>query len=215
MIDNYAVVMKDDRTLPAMFEGTRDEVTAWLKDKTNHLYLYEVYSPESNEYFEVVQAVEFAPETTEKYVPKFYQMDPETEDVFPNGSFLSNGMKVLLEDPAKRTKVDGDLEDWQEARALEDNRWCVVERLVVLGTQVTFVGVYEDGTKRTRRLEMSNSWIVKIDSIGDAANLATKRYSKAYGVAKAALEEQARRTVVTGVDQDLIEETTKKILEIL
>lgn len=117
------------------------------------------------------------------FVDKFYQMDPAFEDLLPDGTFLKDGMVVLIEDSLSRVEMDRAINDdrgYDMSRARENNRWCTVShvqfrshpqidyesgRSIGLNHLVSFVATYGDGTKTKRTYNVSYSWIVKKDSI--------------------------------------------------
>jgi hypothetical protein len=55
---------------------------------------------------------------------------------------------------------------------LVKNRWCTVEKAQVIhgGEQAAFIGVYDDGIKVKRVYDVSDAWIVKLDSIPAIVN---------------------------------------------
>lgn len=106
---------------------------------------------------------------TTEFVDQYYRMNPETEDVLFDGTYLRDGMRVLIEDPYKRANTPTKLFPSDDVlhELLVNNRWCVVSQAAITpgGHYVNFVGVYDDGTKTKRMNERSNAWIVKLDSI--------------------------------------------------
>ena len=122
---------------------------------------------------------------TALFVDKFYEMNPETDDLLAEGTELENGMIVLLEDSLMREdpeRVDSTAlgTRYQQERLREVNRWCEVMNFKVqrrfehddMGSVLTevdplveFVALYSDGTKKKRRYAASYAWIVKKDSI--------------------------------------------------
>jgi hypothetical protein len=94
-------------------------------------------------------------------VDKFYENDPLTEDVI-FGDKLRNGMRVLLEDSTfkpdlSQTNPSGyDLE-----RRREISRWCEVSEVRFSEKVVSFIGIYDDGTKKKRAYAVDWAWIVK------------------------------------------------------
>jgi hypothetical protein len=101
---------------------------------------------------------------TEDFVPKFYRMNPETDDLVM-GSDLKDGMVVLIESSNFRLRHDEPMVDWEMDRALENNRWCTVTNLKFSNAFdapiATFIGVYEDGTKYKRSYGTGYAWYVK------------------------------------------------------
>jgi len=98
-------------------------------------------------------------------VAKYYQMDPETEDMLPNGGAIKNGMVVLIADPNNRFAVKETDLDWEMDRILERNRWAKVSHVIGDGTTVVFIAEYEDGTKKQRMMGFKSAWLVKKASI--------------------------------------------------
>lgn len=155
-------------------------------------------------------------------MPKFYKMNPETEELLPDGSHLANGMKVLVNDSDVRMRVGEGMKDWEMDRALANNQWCTISNLEIErnGAMISFIGTYEDGTKRNRRLGRALTWLVKLDSISGAVEESSERYTKVYELVRRALLDQDALTeeyTSEGVpDLDRIaENTTKQILGIL
>lgn len=102
------------------------------------------------------------------FVPRYYRMNPKTEDLFTDGKGLVNGMVILVENPDSRAIIKStEMEDWEYDRALVLNRWCTVSELNVVGGALIFVGVYEDGVKIKRNMSLYDSWLVKKDSLPD------------------------------------------------
>jgi hypothetical protein len=99
-----------------------------------------------------------------------YVMDPETEDLI-RGDELANGMIVLIESESCRS---GPL-PWEtdSTAALVAGRWCRVDKLRTepgVMPMVSFIGVYQDGSKFTRRYGQAHSWYVKLASIPGGAS---------------------------------------------
>ena len=111
------------------------------------------------------------------FVDKFYQMDPQFEDLLPTGYELKDGMMVLIEESLIRETTqkygEAGYEMYQLDRLRENNRWCTVSHIDIdtyydEGSKrsiVTFIATYPDGTKRKRRYSTSYAWIVKLDTI--------------------------------------------------
>lgn len=159
------------------------------------------------------------------FEPKNYELDPETEDLLFDGSFLRDGMVVMVERPSIRirnTKRDligfGCLEE-----AKKYNRWCRVEDVYLHDDEtVSFIGVYEDGTKRKFRVDSSHAWFVKKDSIlvdskreqGEkAGEELEKKYDNVLEIVKYAMNEQ-RLFVLNLVDTHVAVECSRKIMEV-
>ena len=105
-----------------------------------------------------------------EFVPQYYEMDPETEDVLANANMVLEDMVVLVEDPACRQEIHEGLQAHEVSRARMWNRWSTVTfpeiRTSERGTDIfSFVAVYDDGTKRKISCGASVGWIVKLDSV--------------------------------------------------
>lgn len=102
---------------------------------------------------------------TAQFVDQYYEMDPKTEDLLDNGSCLIDGMKVLIENPSLRQSVCEDMSAATTSVARITNRWTTIENVKIIGSSVSFIGIYEDGVKRKRRHNIQSAWLVKKDSI--------------------------------------------------
>lgn len=102
----------------------------------------------------------------QNFVPQYYQMNPETDDMLPNGGKIKNGMVVLLASPKLRYDITKKNPlDWQLDRMLERNRWAQVSHVISDGTTVVFIATYEDGTKRQVLADFQSAWLVKKNSL--------------------------------------------------
>jgi len=108
-------------------------------------------------------------------VPKYYEMDPLTEDLFFYGDRLMNGMVVLEASASAKTELkppgrwfgSRKLSAPEKLNARIANRWCKVSELRVEGMYVEFIGIYADGTKHVRRMATTHPWLVRLDSLED------------------------------------------------
>jgi hypothetical protein len=155
----------------------------------------------------------------EQFVPKFYRMNPKTDDLIINGRHLANGMRVLIATSSLRMNTDVELSDWQEDRALENNRWCTVGALEVDGEITRFIGVYDDGSKRMRVQQTQLAWYVKIDSLREVVDREDERFLKTRQLVSEAMSFGAEITLSDIPDGDRIVKLnleldvfTKKIL---
>lgn len=104
------------------------------------------------------------------FVNKFYELDPETEDLVPYGDLLMDGMVVLIESPMERARIELTMTENTVRDARVNNQWCKVTDARIFpvgehGEEVRFVGIYPDGSKFQRAMNTSRAWYVKIDSI--------------------------------------------------
>lgn len=112
-------------------------------------------------------------DTQPAFVPKFYEMDPEVDDLLPDGTCLRDGMVVLIEDSLIRADEERADSKWELARLREVNRWCEVSHVLITprhdGSRplIQFIGIYPDGTKRKRTYDSSYAWLVRLFSITD------------------------------------------------
>lgn len=104
-----------------------------------------------------------------EFVSCYYEMDPETEDLLDNGTLVINGMKVLIEDDKLRVDPSANMMVSTRGRALKTNRWCVVQSARIVTEKddqyLSFIGLYDDGTKRKWYLPARVAWFVKKDTI--------------------------------------------------
>lgn len=158
-----------------------------------------------------------------EYVDRFYEMDPNTEDVLDNATLVVDGMKVLLENPVDRAEVPGPSATPDEiSNARMWNRWATVTHSKISASpdgavEFSFVAVYEDGTKRKRFSRAKDAWLVKKDTIPriDTLMTAEGRFLEALPTKKmvAFLEHRMKfsfvwdakqYTIQTGTDGDII-----------
>lgn len=228
---NFIVVFKDDHTKPALIEGSKANVLAWLSERADPDH-YDVYHGSSKLYVSGADFLERAKSVKMtiagkyelkrvlEFVPKYYMMNAETDELLPNASYLANGMKVLIENPDVRASEKDMQRDWGMQRALENNRWCTVTHLEFMDQKnmIRFIGVYEDGSKIVRVFGSDRSWLVKIDSVSESMAERTERYSNVRTLVLAALHRQDMATQGgdNGNTMDVIaDEFTKQILGIL
>jgi hypothetical protein len=109
------------------------------------------------------------PPSEADFVDKFYEMNPETEDVLHNGTLIEDGMRVLIETPSYRVDIHENMSEAALSHARMMNRWCTVEKSRVSVQEgsglLAFTGIYDDGVKRRRNVHAEYAWIVKKDSI--------------------------------------------------
>jgi hypothetical protein len=200
---NFAVVLKDNRSTAAVFEGTRDQMIQWLRTQDD-VSVYEIYSPATQSYYSVAEAVKkpepLFPDHFLQCVPKYYNMDPETEDILPNGRHLVDGMKVLIENVEERFRPENATKDFEIARLLERNRWAVVSGFEYSAGHhvISFIATYEDGTKMQRRTSAIHAWLVKLDSFPDvvlAEEKEAQKYNSVLELVKGAMMEQEQAMV--------------------
>lgn len=204
MTSDFSVVFKFNRKAPAVFQGTADHVVQWLKEQTD-VQGYEIFSTDDLEYFTVADFLkEYG--ALKNLVPKYYVLNPETEDMLPSGRVLKNGMKVLVEDPDRRQRPENFTKgDWARDWILVENRWCTVTHFTFTDRNVQFIAVYDDGTKRQRKVPADCAWIVKKDSV--------KAVNDKHDAVRAILEK-----VYNAAEEHSIpdfEKLTKKILGLL
>lgn len=108
-------------------------------------------------------------------VPKYFEMDPQTDDLVPSAMHLVSGVIVLAESDDLRVAWAPFIPLIGEslARAQKYNRWCRIENLKIEGDEMSFIGVYHDGTKRFWTGSVNTAWYIKIDSFPDANSFMT------------------------------------------
>lgn len=216
-MDKPLVLIRKGSPTPAVEGGSKSLVLAWL-DTQSDITDYEVRTHEGF----YLSAVDFVkrhgkpviPAYYQHLVPKYYQMDPEAEDLLPNGKELKNGMMVLIGNPDIRVRVDAHMSDWEAERAFERNQWCKVSNVEILHFRdgdhvVGFIGIYEDGYKRARSYSTKYPWLVKRNSI-------EQHMEKRETVRKLVMEAvNLRRSVIQ--DDEIepgVEDITDKIIEV-
>jgi hypothetical protein len=107
-----------------------------------------------------------------QFVPKYFEMDPKTDDLLRKGSMLEEGMEVLLERPDMRVDVLGLAESIKSGtnpslteQALRWNRWATVSDLGWGEEGPSFIGIYHDGTKKKIEVADHLAWYVKKKSM--------------------------------------------------
>lgn len=118
-----------------------------------------------------------------EFVDKYYEMDPDKEDLLFDGTELKEGMTVLVGEPDLRVLVrEGEeLSPHDAEMARRYNRWFKVDRVESGGTYTTFVALYADGTKKKMMVPTVMSWIIKINNDGYVYwGDTTKAISEAY-----------------------------------
>jgi hypothetical protein len=184
----YKIFSTTQRSPLPHFTGTKDEVYNWLDSNMYGPDGFEVYCTETD----TAQDARKFLEENNPFVPKFYRMDPKTDDVLPSGHFLKNGMRVLIESSKRRINVDGELEPWQEEQALQYNRWCTIGALEIGESFTRFIGVYDDGSKIMREHDTRTAWLVKIDSIREVEakrDKALEKYDQVLALVSSAMIE--------------------------
>ncbi|WPJ30603.1 hypothetical protein [Streptomyces phage Psst4] len=158
---------------------------------------------------------------TEQFVPKYYVMDPEIEEIVFDGKSLADGMVILIADPNERARPEKDLDgDWGQDRLLERNRWCTISKVTVEAEVNTlyFLATYEDGTQRKRSHSIQQSWIVKKDSVAASLDVTTERYMNVYNLVLDAMRESENSAAYPNHEYNatvIAEDTTKQILGLL
>jgi hypothetical protein len=104
-----------------------------------------------------------------EFVPEFYDMDPETEDLLDNGTLVVDGMRVLIENDNYRATVSEKSLQTTVASAKKGNRWCIVSSARIVreadDQYLSFIGTYDDGTKRKWYISAREAWFVKKNTI--------------------------------------------------
>jgi hypothetical protein len=107
-----------------------------------------------------------------EHVGKTHKMNPSTEDVLFGGQ-LRDGMIVLIHDSSFLGEGPESGEwshPYEEERYLTNNRWCRVTNFLPKLSHdpdiISFIGVYEDGTKQARSYHKSFAWYVKKGCLG-------------------------------------------------
>lgn len=104
-------------------------------------------------------------------VDKWYDMDPEVEDLLWDSSELVEGMVVLIDNPMLRIDVRYPLSAEMLYQARTWNRWFMISHIVDLNsTHINFMANYEDGSKRKFvAVAKSRSWLCKLGGLNAEA----------------------------------------------
>lgn len=107
------------------------------------------------------------------FVDKFYEMNPLSEDLI-KGHQLEDGMRVLIADPRFRPDLAYPIYFYTNMAfregALRWNRWMTVTEFdgdLAESGLVSFIGLYDDGTKKDFILSSLHGWFVKINGVSD------------------------------------------------
>lgn len=104
-----------------------------------------------------------------QFVPKYFRMNPETDDLLMDSYGLHEGMRILTGNVNARvdlshvTKYEVSLES-----ALKHNRWFVIEKIKTEphNDLVMLIGRYDDGEKMRHIFSLSQTeWYVKKDTV--------------------------------------------------
>jgi len=95
------------------------------------------------------------------FVEKYYVMDAVDEDLLFDGTKLRNGMEVLIESSDFREDMATPMDSRKMSAALKWNRWSYVSELQILPNAVSFIAIYDDGSKRKIDAPRDMAWFVK------------------------------------------------------
>lgn len=157
------------------FAGKAKDVFDVVEEAARGTFSYggdpETYAIEATQKILKILAADDQDPSVEPYnfVPKFYRMNPETEEILFDGTELENGMVVLIENPNLRQNITLATTMNPEAfdNALRMNRWMEVQHVTAKDDIVEFIGRYDDNTKSKHRFALRTAWLVKKDSILD------------------------------------------------
>lgn len=104
------------------------------------------------------------------FVDQFYEMDPQFEDLLPDGTYLRDGMIILTDTASLRRHIYDNMCPHDLYHARITNRWATVSNVQLCDDRVMFVAIYADGVKKKRIYSVEHGWIVKIDSLSTEDN---------------------------------------------
>lgn len=104
-------------------------------------------------------------ENVMEFVSKYFEMDPETDDLLFDGTLLEVGMRVLIEADSKRAPIHEGKPFNDHDRARKYNRWVTVSEFRRYGLEIAFIGIFDDGTKKKFAEDFMYAWYVKKDSM--------------------------------------------------
>ena len=226
MANKYAVITDFGTDTEILFSSnSKDEIVEWLKAQNDvrGFMVVNTGAPigDRTKTVEDFLRQNIIPEIFSQLVPKYYTMDPETEDMLPDGTHLANGLRVLIADPDQRERPEklgvnelGVTQDWLRQRLLDRNRWCTVSHFKFTnnGQTVSFVAVYEDGTKSKYNIGASYAWLVKTDSVHEVGKIDGENYRKVVKIVKGVVDEVACTEVDNATLKDIAHKTAVEIL---
>lgn len=160
-LEKLHVVLESDPSHMSLFSGDKETVMGWI-ERTQSSEDYLVYDDED------YQALDRKSASFDSHlVDKFYEGNPETEELVPDATHLANGMVVLTGESSYRVDLKKSLEDRDGYRARMSNRWCRISHLKVSKARqtVSFIGTYADRTQRKFDTTLDGSWFVKKNSM--------------------------------------------------
>lgn len=99
-------------------------------------------------------------------LPMHYEMNPKSESLLFDGTYLVENMIVLIGDSMFRANPSSTMVS-EIHKAKVRNRWCRVTNLKTRNNggnrEVAFIGVYEDGAQYKRVHSIETPWLVKND----------------------------------------------------
>lgn len=122
-------------------------------------------------------------EMSEELVDQHYEMNPETETILFDGTYLRDGMKVLIESPALRAHVKRE-NDVNTPIARVTNRWCVVSHVRNETGFTSFIATYDDDVMRKRSYPIDIAWLVKKDSLPENNVEDREKFKKVFDIIK-------------------------------
>lgn len=131
------------------------------------------------------------------FVEQNYEMNPETEELLKDGSYLRDGMIILDAQPNRRASTtrdeEGEIPNWIRERILERNRWFVISDVDIstkYGT-VQFTSTFADGRRRRSERPLNIAWLVKSKTAPKH-----KRFAAVLELVNQAMEEQRAGSLV-------------------
>lgn len=112
--------------------------------------------------------IQISQEIKDQLVPKYFRMNPETDDLIPNHNGLREGMKVLVGSNDFRNDIERIDTPASLDTALRYNRWFTIVKLSAgvsfTDQTVWFIGEYDDGEKQKFVFNKDQHWYVKKDT---------------------------------------------------
>lgn len=99
------------------------------------------------------------------FVDRFYHMNPQEEDLLFDGTYLRNGMTVLVGDASQRMEITDDMDVYHRDQAELTNVWYTIAHVMSNQKYVTFLATYEDGMKRKATFTLGIPWLVKMSTL--------------------------------------------------
>jgi len=99
------------------------------------------------------------------FLDRFFRMNPKTDDLLFDGTYLRDGMTVLVGDASQRMEITDDMDVYHRDQAELTNAWYTITHVMTNQKYVTFLATYEDGSKRKVTFPLGVPWLVRLNTL--------------------------------------------------